>query len=598
MVDYNRLYTAVMESRRAMEPIRNTRLKATQQLVGRHYSDSSASDRVPINLMELATTVYSKNLVSQRPQVLVTTNTPAYKPSSVLLELATNHYLKKMNFGKLLSRSVVEALFGLGAVKVGRDSNGDLFCDRIDLDNYYVDLRATGRDTIQWEGDRYVMLLDDAVKRYGDKVKKYGSQMQSHSGNRSLNEQGDERTKTVSGMQWSSESAVDDVELLDIYIPSEKKIYTFPAPQSGAVDTGDWTEALDVVDWVGPENGPYHVLGFSDVPGNVLPSPPASQWLDLHELANELFRKLGRQATRQKEVTAVQTGNTEDAAAVRNSSDGDIIPLNDPKSAQILRFGGADQVGLAFFLQVKEMYSWMGGNLDALGGLSAQSSTATQDSLLHESASKRMAAMQSDVLDFTAAVVRDIAWWIWEDKSKELDLIRTVGDLNIEIPVRWTEQSRKGDFLDYTFEIEPYSMQYMTPGAKAQAIIGLWNQVLLPGAQFGQQQGVQPNMSGMLRTLGKMMNLPEVEDTISFTEPMGIPGQPSAGSASDLAMNNAAMGARTATGATERRYVRENVPTGGTPQGRTAVAMQQLLGGNPQPKQAAASGLGTTEARS
>lgn len=594
MVDFSRLYTAVMESRRAMEPIRSTRLKATKQLVGRHYSDSAAQDRVPINLMELASTVYSRNLVSQRPQVLVTTNSPAYKPSGVLLELALNHQLKQMKFGKLLSRSVMEALFGLGVLKVGRDAQGDIFCDRVDLDNYYVDLRATGRDMIQWEGDRYTMLLDQAVERYGDRVKQYSSSGGAQ-GNRIVNEQGDERANSISGIQWSATAAVDDVELLDIYVPSEKKIYTFPAPQSGAVEDGDWTEPLSEVDWEGPENGPYHVLGFSDVPGNVLPSPPASQWLDLHELANEVFRKLGRQAVRQKEVTGVQSGNDQDAITLKDSDDGDIIPLNDPRAAQVFRFGGADQVGLAFFMQVKEMYSWMGGNLDALGGLSAQSETATQDSLLHESASKRLAAMQGDVLEFTAEVVRDIAWWMWEDTEKELDLIRTIGDLNIEIPVKWNDSARRGDFLDYTFAIEPYSLQYMTPGAKAQAIISLWGQVLLPGAQFGAQQGVVPNMDGMLRTLGKMMNLPEVEDIITFAEPAAVPGHPAAGSQVDTAMANAQM---TAKGGTERRYVRENVPTGGTPQGRTAVAMQSLLGNNPQPSQAAANALPAAAARS
>ena len=566
-----------------MEPLRNTRLNAVKQLVGRHYSDSAAQDRVPINLIELASTIYSRNLIAQRPQVLVSTYQPGFKPASALLELAINHQLKKMKFGRLLRRVTMEALFGIGVVKAGRDADGALFADRVDVDNYYVDMRASGRENIQWEGDRYCMLLSDAVDRYGPKVKRYSRHLKTP-----YNETGDARASSVGGIDTATtENAIDDIELIDIYVPSERKVYTFPAPASGVAEGSDWTEPLDVVDWDGPENGPYHVLGFSDVPGNVLPVPPAALWMDLHELANGLFRKLGRQAERQKDLTLVQAGGEEDAIRVRDAADGEIVPLQNLQGMQQVSFGGADQISLAFLLQVKDMFSWLGGNLDALGGLSAQSQTATQDSLLHESASKRIAAMQGDLMEFTSDLVRDLAWWMWNDDSLELDLVRSIGALNIQIPVQWTADHRKGDFLDYTFDIEPYSFQALTPGAKTQALLSLWNQVMLPGAELGMQQGIAPNMDGMLRTLSKLMNLPEVEDVVTFVEPQAVPGMPSAGKAGDIAPD----------GAAEKRYIRENVPTGGTPQGRTAVAMQQLMGGNVQPDQAASNALGATPAR-
>lgn len=581
VVDTKRLYNAVIHSRLAMAKYRETRVECIREYVGGHYSEEAAPDRVPINMIELGVTVFSRNLVAARPRTLVSTAIPEHKGCSALLELAINHRLTRMKFGEMLKRLTIDSMFGPGVVKIGLDSDGHAFLDRVDLDDYYVDMKAKSRDRVQWEGDRYVLLLDEAVEMYGEKVKQFA---QNGISRRRYNEGGDDTATAISGGDDGAEQAFDEVALLDIYIPSENKVYTFPAPLTGVEIDGDWDEPLREEDWEGPEGGPYRVLGYSYPPGNVLPIAPVSQWLDQHDLSNRLFRKLGRQAERQKTITLVRPGKEEDGERIRDAADGEIITTDDPNSVGQVSFGGADNVNLAFLLQVRDLWSWFAGNLDALGGLSAQSSTATQDSLLHESASKRLASMQSDILDFTAELVRCVAWYLWNDDSVDIDVVRTLGDLKIEIPAKWTAKSKRGDFIDYAFEIEPYSLQFMTPAGKTQAIMALWQQVILPGAQYGLLRGEAPDMTGMLRTLAKLMNLPEIEDIVTFVDPDAIPGQPQAGSPSDMASRKPAN--------TTRRYIRENVPTGGTPQGRTAVAVQSLLGANPQEKQQASLGQG------
>lgn len=52
-----------------------------------------------------------------------------------------------------------------------------------------------------------------------------------------------------------------------------------------------------------------------------------------------------------------------------SSNDGETLRLDNPDRAREYRFGGIDQPSLAFLLQVKDLFVYLGGNLDSLGGL-------------------------------------------------------------------------------------------------------------------------------------------------------------------------------------------------------------------------------------
>jgi hypothetical protein len=89
------------------------------------------------------------------------------------------------------------------------------------------------------------------------------------------------------------------VDLVEVYLPKEQLIVTLPfGPGFGDDDV------LRVVEYEGPERGPFHMLGFAYVPDNVLPVPPASIWYYLQVMGNRIARKIGRQAERMKTVLA------------------------------------------------------------------------------------------------------------------------------------------------------------------------------------------------------------------------------------------------------------------------------------------------------
>lgn len=68
------------------------------------------------------------------------------------------------------------------------------------------------------------------------------------------------------------------------------------------------------------------------------------------------------------------------------------------------------------------MMSYIAGNLDVLGGLSAQSDTLGQDRILNQSANQRINDMQSRVYSFTTKVIEALGWYVWNDPTLERNL--------------------------------------------------------------------------------------------------------------------------------------------------------------------------------
>ena len=559
MVSFNqthltKLRRAVDYSRRQLQPFRQQRYEVIRQYVGFHYSDDGASDRVPVNLLELAINIYTQQMAARIPQVLVSTSFRQLKPSAANFELALNHLLKEIKFGETTRMAVVDALFSLGIIKTGLERRssveidgylhdvGQPFADMISLDNWVHDTTATRLDQCQFMGDRYRLPLE-LVKE--SKAFKNTDSLQA-TVKTAYNEDGDSKAESLShGAQVDPDEYKEHVELWDIWLPLENLLITIPAEGEG--------KPLRVIDWDGPETGPYHLLSFSPVPGNIMPLAPSGLWMDLHDLANRLFRKLGRQAERQKTVLGIQSGAEDDGNRIIKANDGETLRMDNPDRAREYRFGGIDQPSLAFLLQVKDLFVYLGGNLDSLGGLSPMADTLGQDQLLAQNASKRVADMQDRVIAFTKEVIGALGFYLWTDPLINLPLTKRVpGMEELSIPVTFDAESREGDFLDYNIEIEPYSMQHQSPQMKLQTLVQVFQQFIAPFAPMMAEQGI-----GITQPSGRF------EKTM-----VGQPPQK--------------MGGTT-------RHISERVNRpGATRSGKDAALMQTLLGGNPQQAELAA----------
>jgi len=569
-VNFNHLRTAVDWSIRQFEVPRQKRLEAIQQYVGKHYASNGSAKVVPTNFLELAVMIYVQQLAAQAPRALVTANVPALKPFAFSTEIAINQIPEEIDLGATLRNAVVEALFSFGVVKVGMCSSGvsvlghdqgESFADLVSIDSYFCDMSAKTRAGIQFEGDDYWIPVDDARAMYEGKDSNIEPDRHTVTG-----DNGEERAESVSTDE-GAELYREKVWLRDVWLPDQHKLCTYGVKS---------LRVFRVIDWDGPEGGPYKMLGFSDVPGNLLPLPPVALWRDLHNLGNNLFRKLGRQADAKKTVAAFQGGNDDDVEAFKKAADGEGIMYNG-KKPESLSAGGVDAPTLAFYLQVRDLFSYFAGNLDTMGGLAPMTETIGQDKLLGDAASARLNYMRGRTLSFSKDIFKALAWYEWTNPVRERIVLKPVKGTDITLRRAWSPETREGNWLDYNFDIDSFSMQADTPSIKLQKIGSYLERFVIPMIPLIQQQGGQIDFKELTALTARLSNVPEINEIVRFGEPMAT--QPEQGNSQPSMM----------PAHTTRTYERVN-RAGATRHGKDDVMSRLLMGGNVQPSEGAALG--------
>ena len=571
--NFERLRSAVEWSVRQLAEPRKNRVDALRQYVGSHYAKNGADKRVPVNMLELAVTIYVRHLAARAPRVVVSTGVDSLRPFAKNMELALNQIPREIGLESTLRRAVVEALFAVGVVKVGIASNGvsvlghdvgEPFADLVSLDDYFADMAAKSRETIQFEGNDYWLDLESA-RELGDGASLEPDQHVVHG------DQGEPRAEGVSA-DTGADLYQDKVWLRDVWLPGTQEVVTYSV-KGGKV--------LRVVPWDGPECGPYHVLSFSDVPGNLLPLAPVSLWRDMHELGNTLYRKLARQAEGKKRVAAFGGGNDESVEALKKAADGEGIKYGGAKP-EMIDLGGIDAPTLAFFLQNRDLFNYFAGNLDALGGLAPMSDTASQDRLMADAAGARMSRMKADTITFARGIFESLAWYEWTDPVRKRVVRKPVQGTDMVLEREWSEETREGDFLDYGLEIDPYSMEDDTPAIRLQKIGQALERFVFPLLPVMAAQGVQIDFRKLFELIARFGNVDEVRELVQFSEP--IPGLPEGGSSGMPSFKPTQ---------TKRTYERVNRP-GATRSGKDDVMSRVLMGGGVQGSEAMAMGRPTS----
>lgn len=565
---FGRLHSAIEWSNRQLETPRKKRLEAIRQFVGYHYSDGGSLRKVPVAFLKLAIDIYVRSLAPRTPRALFTTKTAWLRPIAANFELAVNRIPDEIDLQATFRKVVTEALFSLGIVKCGLGASSalagreksDTFVDCVTLDNLVIDMAAESLDQIAYIGNDYWMDHEKVMESdWFPKDRKEGLKSDEYA---IIGPAGEERAKSV-GVNESVSLYRDKVWLRDVWLPEEQLMVTYGVRSK---------KILKEVEWDGPECGPYYLLGFSGVPGNLLPLAPVAIWRDLHELGNALFRKLGRGADAQKRVLGFPGGHEHDVESFQKSRDGDGCAFNGPEP-KILDAGGIDPKTLAFYLQVRDLFSYFAGNLDSLGGLSPQTSTVGQDRLLGESASAQLRDMAGSVIEFARKLFRALAYYEWHDPVKRRRLEKPIPGTPFSIPVEWNRKTRRGKFEDYDLDIDVFSLQDDSPDIKLQKLGVVVQQYVLPLLPAIQQAGGTLDAQALLRLVSRYADLPELDEIVTFVQDA----------------TDAGGGAAEMPSQTTRTYERVNRP-GATPQGKSDVLQRVLLGDRPQESEMAAIG--------
>jgi hypothetical protein len=575
------------------EPYVTAHSDAIKAYAGSRYNvNKTGRPRSPMNLLKLAVSIWTRQLVTQSPRCIINTKFPTYKTNAYELELATNHLLKATNFGATLEEVVQNAIFGLGVMKVGITSKymldafgysaaaGQPYASPVLMEDWLHDMNARTPEEFDWCGNRYKVPLHVVLNNpdYDQQAKDLLERLDgtSSASPREL-ETGNSGTDYAS-MLSRDESDLEGrtqyyphVELWDIWLPIDRLLVTMPAEEG--------SKPLQVREWEGPEHGPYHLLQFGKVPGNLMPAAPAQDLYDMQELVTKLFNQLGRQALRQKTITLVDGQAESDGTAegIRDSMDGETVRAGSTDSAKEMRYGGADPDNMAFLQVLKELFSYLAGNLDSMGGLGQQAETLGQERMLAESSSEMLRDMQSRVIDFSEKGISDLSWYMYTDPTIEIPLTKPIEGYG-DIPFTYGPSNRKADFFMYAFEVNPYSLKSKSPSERLEFMTSIAQNFMVPLAPNMAEMGLSFNLKRLFELFGKYSDMPEITEIVTSMTPFESEAMPPPGH-----------GPRSGTGGgdrplqspvTERKYTRTNVSGGGTPKSQNLQLMQSLLAGS------------------
>lgn len=570
------LCTSIQRDRLVLARQRQIRVEMVRDYAGPYWGSpwtENDFDTQPLNMMQLYVSVMSRGLIAKNPRVGITTYSRPAKPVAHAMQEWTNKHLPKIDFAETLKRIVHDGFFTSAIAKVGICSPGEAMKSgwkmkagdpgiwNVDFDDFVYDTHARDFRDVSYIGHRWRCPRAALVKMFGKKAPEASE-------DRIFNLEGDERINMLGrGLYGDSKEWIDWVDLWEIYLPHRGVIVTLADDyMTGAAENGKTAKALKVQKWIGPDRGPYHVLSLITIPGNAMGKGPLQDLWDMHRAINNIFRKLIRQAQRQKEVLLVQGGADADGNRLVKTNDGEGVRVDNPGACQTAKFGGPNNENYVLAIDLIQRFSKQAGNLDALGGLDEQGKTATSAKLLSQNAATGMADMQATVVQYVREVVESMLWFHHHHPSKTMQVEHGPPEASIVREVTPAmRQQVPWEMLD--IEIAPYSLAPKSPQEHIATLNQIVQTTLLPMMGLAQQQGVGFDMRKWLAKIGEGLDEPDLQELLVDVPPPQAP--PSGGGEEP-----GAPGPQTTT------HVRENVPQR-TQAGDQMNLRNALMGVNP-----------------
>jgi hypothetical protein len=580
----NRLHEQIAMAEKELETFREQNKQRQALYAGHGYGTNSEEVDTPLNVYNLALRIYQRRLISGDPRVNVRSRSPKARAEAYELSLACEQLFREINLKDNLKEVVHQGLESVGIIKVAVTSRGmnesqgflhdaeQPFADPVLLENFAYDTNAKRWEEIDWCGDRYRIPLDDLLNNpmWDQEVVSTMDKAETRQ-DEDLRQSSDEESVQRMGVEDSvfRDDLRQYVTVWDIWLPRERLLITVP-DGSGM--------PLRVVSWDGPENGPYHLLCFDPIPGNIMPVSPGAHLESLAKLLNRAIRKLGNQLDRQKTNPTITpaAANAGDDKTIQDCADGDVLQLMDPKNTGEIRSGGIDQQSYAFTQGLISLFSWLGGNLDSMGGLASNAETAAQQEMELAGANSLLDELADKFNGFLGRVTTDLAWYVYSDPKGTRNLVKRIEGTDWEIPVEWGPDRRTRSFFLFEFEVDQFSVHNRTPSERLRMIMDLIPRAMqiAQAKMLFAQVGDELDTEAMWRLITRYAGLSELGELIRSS------GQPI--TAAPKPMDR--MPSANVPGM-PHEYIRRNVSSGGSPTqgpGQQALEMMMASGGNGQ----------------
>lgn len=466
-----------------------------------YYAKGVPQKQHAINMIDRTVSVWMPFLVGGLPKILIEPKLDMQlKPFSHTFQLALNQWMKQTKFAtRTLEPAVHNSLFGSGIVKTGTHGadrkrlagyltiEGKPYAEVVDEYNYVFDITAKDREQYEFEGDEYFLPTEKAKEMYPKFADHISPDIKLY---------GEQHPKEIENPQKVRYDELRDHTIfIDIWLPNEKVILTILPPHK------EYNKAIKVTEYKGSLNGPYDVLGYKYFSGSTIPIPPIYSLMELDTAINTLFTKAREQAERIKKIGVA--GNEKDGTTGRDAIDGGMYQFTDAQAVKEVTLGGV----------VPEIYNFLAFSLNQFaeqGGLTGldyrmRSKTLGQEQMLMANATRVLDMMSQKVHYFATSIAEKLAFEMWRNPTMQIGTIKKIAGLSMSTV--YSQLAQEGNFTDYYFDVELFSMQRLSPEMKYQRIMQLLSQWILPTAQIGAAQGQMLNIKEITEKLANYMNL-------------------------------------------------------------------------------------------
>lgn len=571
--DRRELVDRIEHSRKNLDHVRESRRLLLKRAAGSEWYRNGSDERTPLNQMAQAEQALVQHLLGGEPEALVVAGDSSLEATAYEQSLALCKVSQRIGLRRKLRRIVRDAVYGMGICRIGmvRDRSipiyeiapdldeegevgvGRLTLDVISLESWVHDCEAETLENPEYCGHAFWVNAED-IKHYLPDVSEKDLIVEQK---RWINEQGDEQAGAISrGTDSGDAPQRKRYWLWNIWLPWEKQLITMPVMGTG--------EIARVQKWNSRPGGPYMYLYYREVPDQAIPMSVLADLALVHDSVNSTFRKLIDQTAEQKTVVGYKPGHEDDAERIRKAVSMAIVKMRDPNAVKEFRFNGPDQALLGMLLQSRELASIIGGNTDALAGLSNQAPTLGQEEIVQQQASIRVQSMEIDTADFLRETFEALRWYLYHEQEEPIPITKEIPSVGLRVPSQWSAAKASGPFDAFMLQLVPHTRGYQSPSQRLKTLLDLWQGIILPSLQMGLMREA-PDMKRLLDIIAQYAPLPEIKQLLRTTTP------------EERQMAGGGEGPGKAP-VTTRNYVRRGQP-GPSQRGMAMQAMQMMNAG-------------------
>lgn len=250
----------------------------------------------------------------------------------------------------------------------------------------------------------------------------------------------------------------------------------------------------DPVPFYGTAAGPYVEFGGFPVPGSPYTVSALLATKEQGEETNAHYMAIQETALQRKDIILTSSTHTGLKNTLKNAIHGHVYGVKgfQPGLYEQVSIGGPSKEMIDYALMASERRDRVLGMSEAMRGEPQTGNTATADNIAAQSNNVRIEVMAGFVKDATAALYRQVAFYMF---SSEFFVSRLSSEYaqkyGLKTPYLYSggdhEQSDGLLFEDLSFDIQPYSMERVDPllmQGRMQQVVGLQLQLAPARVQF------------------------------------------------------------------------------------------------------------------